>query len=557
MDLSAFIHVVDPTKVKAAEREHAEEEARLLNSTIGRVVPLLPVAPDHAKNIETGLVTRVKIIATENVIAERPKRPRKKRQAVTDISGYFHPPKKLKGDYRTSGGVATSGKPLFVLKELLTYSMLNVEVGVAVVATLPLVTSSVSATLEHDSGVPTDSIAGLNLRTICASIRFIISLDSSHHSSTNSSGAEGDSIIRSIVIPPVMTEAVVTSHAVNALSVSKTSTKVTSQVHASMFHDSDSAETMKTDAMEFNVGTARQACLNAEVRMRTEYCLSVRKRLESECEKQADLLKGKDDKVENLKIHLLLKETEAAEAACLYAQVSAVEATEKMHATEIDALKQRNVVLENEKDSLDGKVLEGWSYGLGACDGDYMFRPSRLAISHAIETGMQDGLSAAIVHGKERRSLADVAAYNLDAKTDYNSALQRFREVDFPFLSELSSHKNSSVEDIMNLLRLEDQVVMGENSLSFALSVTHSGVKMIRENVMAKRSVPPVTIEDYEIVGMDGPENAQGNVASFHAVEFKMEELGYSPGTGLAIPLIYGITFLRSCPVACVSYSHI
>nr|GEV18185.1 hypothetical protein [Tanacetum cinerariifolium] len=541
MDLSAFIHVVDPTKVKAAERERAEEEARILNSTVGRVVSLLPVAPDHAKNIETGLVTRVKIIATENVIAERPKRPRKKRQAVTDISGSFHPPKKLKGDYRISGGVATSAKPLFVLKELFAYSMLNVEVGVVVVATLPLVTSSVSATLEHESGVPTNSIAGLNLRTICASIRFVISLDSSHHSSTNASGAEGDSIIRSIVVPPVMTEAVVTSYAVNAPSVPKTSTKVTSQVHASMFHDSDSAETVKTDATEFNFGTARQACLNAEVRMRTEYCLSVRKWLESKCEKQADLLKGKDDKVEYLKIHLLLKETEAAEAARLYAQVSAVEATEKMHATEIDALKQRNVALENEKDSLDGKVvLEGWSYGL--------------AISRAIETGMQDGLSAVIVHGKERWSLADVAAYNLDAKTDCNSALQRFREVDFPFLSELSSHKNSSVEDIMNLLRLEGPLA---DALGMSDFVTHSGVEMIRENVMAKRFVPPVTIEDYEIVGTDGPENAQGNVASFHAVEFKKEELGYSPGTGLAIPLIYGITFLRSCPVACVSYSHI
>ncbi|GJV30315.1 hypothetical protein Tco_1386763, partial [Tanacetum coccineum] len=109
---------------------------------------------------------------------------------------------------------------------------------------------------------------------------------------------------------------------------------------------------------EFNVKTARQACLNAEVRMRTEYCLSERNRLESECEKQADLLKARDDEVENLKAQLLQKETEAAEAARLRAQVSAAEATEKMHADEIDALKQRNAALENEKDSLDGKEME-------------------------------------------------------------------------------------------------------------------------------------------------------------------------------------------------------
>ncbi|GJR17653.1 hypothetical protein Tco_0966180 [Tanacetum coccineum] len=45
MDLLSFIHVADPTKVKVGERERAEEEARLLDSTIGRVVLLLPVAP--------------------------------------------------------------------------------------------------------------------------------------------------------------------------------------------------------------------------------------------------------------------------------------------------------------------------------------------------------------------------------------------------------------------------------------------------------------------------------------------------------------------------------
>ncbi|GJT59973.1 hypothetical protein Tco_1003506 [Tanacetum coccineum] len=48
MDLLTFIHMADPTKVKVGERERAEEEARLLDSTVGRVVSLLPVAPDHA-----------------------------------------------------------------------------------------------------------------------------------------------------------------------------------------------------------------------------------------------------------------------------------------------------------------------------------------------------------------------------------------------------------------------------------------------------------------------------------------------------------------------------
>nr|GFB57404.1 hypothetical protein [Tanacetum cinerariifolium] len=123
-----------------------------------------------------------------------------------------------------------------------------------------MVTSSVSATPEHESGTPTDSITGLDICTIGATERFVISLDSSCHSSTIAFGAE-----------------------------------------------------------EFNVVTTCQACLNVEVRMRAEYCLREKKRLEYEYEKQAGLLKARDDEVENLKAQLLWKEAKAAEAARLCA----------------------------------------------------------------------------------------------------------------------------------------------------------------------------------------------------------------------------------------------
>ncbi|GKG54963.1 hypothetical protein Tco_0562950, partial [Tanacetum coccineum] len=39
-------------------------------------------------------------------------------------------------------------------------------------------------------------------------------------------------------------------------------------------------------------------------------------------------------------------------------KVAAAEATEKIHVDEIDALKQKNAVFENEKESLDGKVAK-------------------------------------------------------------------------------------------------------------------------------------------------------------------------------------------------------
>ncbi|GJX83442.1 gypsy type transposase [Tanacetum coccineum] len=703
MDLLAFIHVADPTKVKVRERERAEEEARLLDSTVGHVVPLLPVAPARAdseleasverlfdesggadqgdsaggggQETEAEIVAGVRFVDEENVAAERPKRPQKKRQAATDAS----------------------------------------------LATLPFVTSSVSATPEHKSGVPADSITGLNLRTIGASERFVISSDSSHHSSTNVPGSEGDSFIRSAVVPPVMTEAVITTHVASIPSAPapEPGTKVVTPVHASMFHDSNSTGTnlyevfilfwnIPNDSLldnldasrefidhlappvlfaqirdmyyeelftEFSVGTARQACLSAEVRMRTEYCLSERRRLESECEKQAILLKSRDEEVENIKAQLLLKEAEAAEAIRLRTQVSAFEAGEKVHVDELNTLKQKNVALEDEKSSLNGKVAELQSLvsvkdrelkdvdvtvtslksqndGLAdqvralettcsglherlsgyenlterleefqnaelkvmnervekldadlaemACHLEEKFYPHLLttisdqrwllthglklvlikclnspeyptalgaAISRSIEKGMQDGITAGINHGRTGRRLADIVAYNPSVEEDFNSALQEIREVDFHLLSELKSHKDASIEDVMNLLRLEgpladapgmdslqpdveqlripiysseDQVVLGVTSLSFSLGISYSRVERIRANIAAERSalldlsttfasassIPPIFVEDYEIIHADGQENFQGNVQGNAAISFVRSDRG-------------------------------
>ncbi|GJQ95044.1 hypothetical protein Tco_0006183 [Tanacetum coccineum] len=45
MDLLSFIRTADPTKVRVGERQRAEGEPKLLDTTVGRVVLLLPVAP--------------------------------------------------------------------------------------------------------------------------------------------------------------------------------------------------------------------------------------------------------------------------------------------------------------------------------------------------------------------------------------------------------------------------------------------------------------------------------------------------------------------------------
>nr|GEX27497.1 hypothetical protein [Tanacetum cinerariifolium] len=402
-------------------------------------------------------------------------------------------------------------KNLKTLPKLLASSILNVESGIEIVATLPFSTSSVSATLEHEIGVPANFVTGPNLCPIGASERFVISSDSSHHSSTNASEAEGDSIIRSAVVPSVMTEAVITIHVASILSAPalEPSTKVITPVHAFMFHDSDSAAgtshvpkkelsmgsrevdfeslydvfvsrwKIPHDALldnldtsrefidhlaplvlfapirdmdyeelftEFSVGTARQACLSAEVRMQTEYCLSEWRRLESEFEKQTSLLKAKDDEVEGLKALLLLKETKAAEAIRLHAEVSKFKVMEKSLQDETNVLKKRIALLEKERDSLNAKVtnLEAlavekereltdlnslitsvksqndilvdrlYAQGMELVIVKCLNSPEYLsalgaAISKAIEKGMQDGLSAGITHCKEAEPFSTAA----------------------------------------------------------------------------------------------------------------------------------------------------
>nr|GEX46522.1 hypothetical protein [Tanacetum cinerariifolium] len=468
MDLFVFIQVMDPTKVKVGEQKRAKDEARLWDFTVGRVVSLLLVvlarseseleasierlfdeggsanhedsAASGGQEAKTGIVTGVRIVADENVVAERFKCPRKKRQAVTDASVLLI---LLRDQGETT--------------ELLVRPLLAVNL--------------LSATLEHEGYVPADSITGLNIRTIGASER-------------------------PDVVPSVMTEAVVTFYAVNIPPVRE---------------------------MEFNVGTARQACLNAKVRMRTNYCLSEKKRLESECEKQTGLLKAKDDEVENLKARLLLKEAEAAEI-------------KKFQDV------QMNIV--NDKVAqLDADLLEM------ALRLKEKFYPTSLPLYLA---------PLAVPLRKECRMGC------LPVLT------MRLSKVDFSLLAELKSHNDASVEDIMNLLRLEgpladalgmsdlqphvdqlmlpvyrfeDQVVLGEMSLSFAISVTHSRVERIIENVVAKRSafigvwtplVDPLSVENLmgeagTSNGTDGPEdsqgNGQGNVASFPTVDFEKEEL--------------------------------
>ncbi|GKA67686.1 hypothetical protein Tco_0767603 [Tanacetum coccineum] len=400
MDIFAFIRTPDPTKVKVVERERHEGEPRLLEVTVGRNVPLLLVAPDRGDSIGSGdgRDTDVSPVATaadtisEDVVPLQPRRHMKRKTVVVDTGGPSNPPKKLRKDYETLGEPSVAGKSRSAVQRMLVGAVLNAEVRGEPILALPFVTSSVSATPEREGGDHIDSVTGLNLRTVSAPQRFVISLDSSHHFGANIAEAEVDSFARPSV-PIIMSATTVTLTSGLAAVVQKKT------IEPSVFAADSSSSGGDPDAAVFSnlIGSdflvsgirtvidpesdlqkvyvprwsvtngsrlddgrvlARQVSLSAEVRMRAEYNIKEKRKLKTIVDEQADLLKVREGEINSLRAQLLLKEVEAVEAIHLRAEASSFAATEKSLWDEVNALNGRNLILEKERDALDIKVTD-------------------------------------------------------------------------------------------------------------------------------------------------------------------------------------------------------
>ncbi|GKE60621.1 hypothetical protein Tco_1510988, partial [Tanacetum coccineum] len=371
MDIFAFIHTPDPTKVKVVERERHEGEPRLLEVTVGRTVPLLPVVPDRG---ESELAASVDKLFDEG---EMPRRHRKRKTVVVDTGGPSHPPKKLREDYEIPGGPSVAGKS--------------------------------RSAVQSEEGDHIDSVTGLNHRTVSAPQRFVILSDSSHHSGANIAKAEVDSFARpSFLILTAATTitltsspaAVVQEKTVKPSVFAVDSSFVGGDLNAGVFSDLSgsnflvsgirtiidpefdlqkvyvqrwsvtngsrfddgrvyhkmvdefalpkfvaSIRGMDHDQLftEFNVGAARQVSLSAEVRMRAEYNIKEKRKLKTVVDEQTDFLKVREGEIESLRAQLLQKEAEAMEKSLW---------------DEVNALNGRNLILEKEHDALDVKVTD-------------------------------------------------------------------------------------------------------------------------------------------------------------------------------------------------------
>nr|GEY19804.1 hypothetical protein [Tanacetum cinerariifolium] len=162
-------------------------------------------------------------------IVEKTKKSKRKRKTTGDASVSTFPPKKLRGEYH----VVTSnicGKSLATIRSL-----------------IPAGSSVLSEVAEpHDDG-PTDSVFGLNLRTRHPSMRYVVSSDDSHHSSSH---FEINYFARSLVADaPVMTGAITTTIATDASNVPVSKDGVKSG-NLESFEDSASAGGANTNVTD-------------------------------------------------------------------------------------------------------------------------------------------------------------------------------------------------------------------------------------------------------------------------------------------------------------------
>nr|GEV69718.1 transposase (putative), gypsy type [Tanacetum cinerariifolium] len=539
MNLFAFIHTPDPTKVKVVERKRVKDEPLLLQTTVGRTVPLLLVAPDRA---DSELETSIDKLFDEGGSGSQ--------AGQGDFAGV---------------GEGTNIQPVTESTDIVTEDVapLQPRRQGEPIPTFPFVTYFVSAMPEHDGGDHTDSMTGLNLRTISAPQRSSVPVMTAV--TTTTSTADPAVVVKEKTAKPSLF-AVDSSSAAEVdpnvgvfsdltgsdfLSVTNGSRLNDGRVCREMVDEFSppkffaSVQRMEHDQLftKFNVRVARQMSLSAEVRMRAE-----------------------EKEVEELKAQLLLKEAEAAEAIRLCAEASKFEAVKKSLQDGMKALKERNASLEKERDALDVKLLtHGMKLAITKClhSPEYLYA-HRAAIGKAIEKGMRDELSAGITHGAKGRVLADVAAYNFSAKADYISALQHLQNINFSLLAELRSNKDASL--MVPIHHSSDKVVAGATTLSLSLDVSNIRAWKIRENIASQRSalhdvfvplsepffaevltgaegtsdtvlatavtttalsttlasastVPPMFVDDYEVAGMDDQTGVDGNADLFPNVD--------------------------------------
>ncbi|GJZ26669.1 hypothetical protein Tco_0570922 [Tanacetum coccineum] len=346
---------------------------------------------------------------------------------------------KGKGNLWTSVG----GKSRYAIKRLLAGAVLNAEVGVAAIPTLPFVTASVSSTPKHEGVDHIDSMAGPNL---CANV----------------AEAEVNSLVRSFA--PMMTIVTTVTATIDPTLV----VKEKPVKHSMFFDDSSSAgganpnngvflDLTDSDFLVSGIRIVIDPESMVDKFAPPKFFASVRGI-------EHDQLFTEFNVGAARQMSLSVREAEAVEAICLRAEASNFEAIEKSLRDETDALRERNVILEKEQNALDVKVTE-------------------LEASTVNKGCELTNLNAQLTSVKSQNdNLVD-----RDASIEAVMSILRLEEplADKLGLNELQPHVDQLMVPIHHS---SDKVVIGATALSLALDVSSIRVKKIRENIANQRS---------------------------------------------------------------------
>nr|GEZ94592.1 hypothetical protein [Tanacetum cinerariifolium] len=345
MDLLSFIRTADLTKVRIGERQRDEDEPKLLETTVGRIVSLLPVASAHSsgdleasvdKLFDGGAVETMDTVAEDEVLLQ-PRGQKKRKTGVTGAGESSHPPKKLRGGSRNLERDFHRGDPI---------------------PTLPFVTSSVSATPEREGE------------------------DSSHHSGANIAEAEVDSFVKPSV--PIITAATTVTPAVgHAMVVKEKIVKpfLFSAESASAGTDSalgGFANLFDSDFLIGGICTVINPDTDLQKVYVPQWSVTNRSRLDDGrvCREMVDefappkyfaSIRGMEHdqlftefnvgaaRQMSLSVEARMQ---AAEAIRFRAEAFKFEAVERSLQCEVETLKEHNTILEKEKNELDVKVVD-------------------------------------------------------------------------------------------------------------------------------------------------------------------------------------------------------
>nr|GEU84461.1 hypothetical protein [Tanacetum cinerariifolium] len=459
----------------------------------------------------------------------------------------------------------------YLFWRLLARAMLNAEVGVVAIPTLPFVTTSISSTPKREDGDHTDFVAEPNLCTIRARSSVpMMTTATAFTSMVDSALVAKEKPVKPSLFSADSSSAGGADPNTGVFSDLTGSDFLVGGIRTIIDPDTDlqkffaSVRGMEHDHLfiEFNVGAARQMSLSAEkteateatrLRAQTSNLEAVEKSLRDELNalKKRNVILEKEQnaldlKVTDLKALVVGKERDRTD---LNAQLTFVKSqndnlADQVHELEISSagLQEKITVYDNCMEKLEkfqDDRMKRWllTHGLKlflikCLSSSAYLTALRAAISRAIEKGMQSGLADDIDHGREGKSLA-----NVDASTEniMNVLCLEGALVDVPGMNDLQPDIEQFKENIAAQRSafigvwtplsepLSVTSLMGEASTSGVVPAASVTITALSTTFASASSIPPISIDDYEIVGVDGQEGVgmdgravvDGNVAPF------------------------------------------